>query len=132
MVFLCAQCLIKDLIDQGGLSASGDAGNTNKCAQWKFHIDVLKIVFLCANHTDYFSIAGSPLGRHRNIFSSGKILSCHTLLALADIIHCACSNNITTMDSCSRPNIHDIISFPHRFFIVFDHDQRITNIPKLF
>jgi hypothetical protein len=34
------------------------------------------------------------------------------------------------VNSRARPEIDDVIGAPHRFFVVLDHDQRVTLVPQ--
>src|SRR5215813_6737128 len=47
-----------------------------------------------------------------------------------DIAQRSARDHLATMNSSAWPEINDVIGAPYRFFVVLDHQQRVTLVPQ--
>ena len=121
--------LVEDLIDQGALSGTGDAGYTSHDTQRNFHINIFQIV-LPRSPDRKIPCGLSALLRHRNPAFARQILSgngsgiCHDLLRRSD------GHHLAAVLAGSRPDIHDTVGGKHRILVMLHHQQGIAQIPQ--
>ena len=117
--------LVEDLIDQGTLSGTGNPGYQSQRSQRESHIDILKIVFLCAHDLKASSVPFAPFRGYGDIFLACKILPRDRFLCRHDILRRSLGYHIAAVRSGSRDDIDDMIGGIHRILVMLHHDERV-------
>ena len=78
-----------------------------------------------------FNCVGThALFRNRNARASSEIICCERIFGAKNILDAALSNNFTAARTCARAEIDNVVGGPNRFFVVFNHDDRIAEIAQ--
>src|SRR6266498_3443754 len=70
------------------------------------------------------------LFRNRNARAPSEIICCQRISGAKNILDAALSDNFTAARACARAEIDNVVGGPNRFFVVFNHDDRIAEIAQ--
>ena len=131
-VQISGQDLVKDAVDKGAFSGTGNACYTSKNAQRNMKVRSFQIVHRRPIQIEPSSVRTAAGLRDFDLFPSAQIIASDRFLTVTDIFHRSLADQFTAVNTGSRTNIHDMIGCPHGFFIVFNDDQSITQISQVF
>ncbi len=123
--------LIEDFIDQGRLARPGNAGDDGQGPEGDGNVDILQIVFGCADDLDGRTVAFSPFFRDGNIFRPLQILAGQGLGAGHDVFGRPLGDDGAAVFPRFRADIDDVVGSPHGVVIVFDDDEGIAQIAQV-
>ncbi len=126
-----SNAFIEDFIHKRAFAGAGNPCHQSQCPQENLDIDILEVVFLCSYHLNTLSIALAPLRRNRNVFLSGKVLTCDGSLCLHDLLYRSLSHHMSAMCSRSGTDIYDMVCCIHGVLIMLHHNKGIAQIPEV-
>ena len=130
VVQLGGQGLIEHLIDQAGLSGSGNAGDADEGPQRNGHVHILQIVLPSAPHREEVAAAGPPAGGDRDFLHPGQVLPRQGPGAGHDVLQGSGCHNLPSVDAGTRTHIHDEVRRPHGVLVMLHHHQGVAQIPQ--
>ena len=122
--------LIKNLIDKGRLARARYSCYKYQLASRYRNIYVLKVVLCCTDNLEAGSVARSPCLRHLNPSLSGEELACNRFRIGHDLLAGSLGHKISSVNTCSRTNIQNIVSRMHGVLIVLYDNQSIAHVCK--
>ena len=121
---------VKNLIDEGALTAAGYAGDTDKLAQGEAYIDVFQVILPGALYPDFFTGTGTPGVRQWNPFCPVEILAGYRVPTTGDIFQSPGNNNPAAVFPGSGAHIDNMVGGSHHGFVMLDDQQRITQVSQ--
>ena len=67
-----------------------------------------------------------------SLFCTAQILASDGFFVFEHVFVADGCNDFTAMDAGARANIHQVVGLTHGFFIMFDHDHGVAQIPEMF
>ena len=121
--------LIQNFIDQGTFARTADSRHRSHNAKRHIYIYLFQIVFCCS--TD-FQPAGRlfTFCRYRNFATSAQVSTCNWTFILHQHLCRTNFHQFSTMFAGSRTDIHNTVRCAHGIFIMFNHNQTVTQITK--
>ena len=125
------QCLVQNFVDKRTFSGAGHTCNTGHNTQRKPDGNLFQVVFCGFPHGQ---ITGrlSAAGRNRDPAGATQILPGNGTGHLHNLFRRPAGHNLASMRTGTRPDVHNVICFPHGIFIVLHHNQCISQIPQVF
>ena len=120
------------LVHQCRFAAARNSRYHRKSADWKTNIDIFQIVRTRTVHFDpAFDITQRP-ARSADRMAKWRVEATSGLGVWIplDVAQRASRHHFAAVDSRARPKIDNVIGVPHCFFVVLDHDQRITFVSQ--
>ncbi len=128
-VQIVRQPLKEDLIDERTLPGTRHARDAGKYPQRNIDVHPVQVVELRAPYLQ--PVGGlSSLLRYRNELFSAQVLPCDRPLRVDDIFDRADRDQLPAVLARARSDIHDTVGSPHGVLVMFDDDQRISQVPK--
>ena len=116
--------------NQRRLASAGDAGHTGECSQRNFQLNVFQIIGAGAFDADKFAVALAALGRNFNLPGTVQILGRQTVRIMQNFFHRTLGRNKTALLAGAGPHVNQIIGGTDGVFIVFNHNNRIADVPQ--
>ena len=120
--------LVEDFVYQAALAGTGNAGDGYEQSERKFHVDILQVVFLCADDPDRPAVRQPPALWNRDLPFTFQVLSRDGCFAVHDVLNRSLRHDFTAVDPGARPDIDDMVRRKHGFFIVFNDQERVADI----
>ena len=120
------------VVHQGALSGSANAGDADKSAQRKPHINLAQIIFrgTANNQPTLFGCGHGALLGHINFQFASEIFRRHRPLGLSDFIQGAAGHQLTAVHARARPKIQQIIGGLDSLCSVFDDNDGIPDVAE--
>ena len=126
------QGFIQNLVDQGGFSAAGHAGDADQLSQRNLHIDIFQVVFRGAPDHEALSAAFPAPFRHRDKAFPAEILAGHGFRTGTDILDRPGRHHIAAVYPGARADVNHIVRGAHGVLVVLHHNQGVAQIPEIF
>src|SRR5260370_13473136 len=124
------QLAIEDIGDQCTFARARDACHNHEFSQGDINGDVFEIVFTRSSDCQGMTIPFSTLLGQLNAAAPGGIISGKKFRISRNFIEGALCNDLAAMFSCTRANINDVIGGTHSVLIMFNYQQRITQLAQ--
>ena len=129
VLFRC-QDLVKDFLDQGGLSAPGYAGDTDQFAQGEVYVDPLQVVLRCAADDKLMAVALPARGGDGDLLAPAEILAGDRLGAGAQVVHGSRADHLSAVDAGAGTDVDDMVGRAHGLFVMLHHDQSVSQVAQ--
>ena len=123
---------MEDVFDQRGFAASRDSGHRDKKSERDLDIEVAQVMLARAFDANHASGIHAPtdLG-DRNLDLSAQVPAGDRLIVGAHFVDGSLGDDQSTVLSCSRPQIDEMVSCLHRLLVVLDDDDGVAEIAEL-
>ena len=129
-VQISRQPLVQNLVDERTLSGPGHSGYTRHDSKRYLYIDILQVIL-----SRPFDLQPSrrlgPSVRDRDRQPAAQIRAGDRIFLLHNLFCRALGHDRPAVFSGARSDIHDIVRFAHRVLIMFDHDDRISQVSQM-
>src|SRR6266853_563794 len=132
MIEFLRERAIKNVVDQGGFSGAGDAGDDREQAERKRDVNVFQVVRASAKNLDRFAVGAAPLFRHCDFRGATQILASERFGGGFDLFWLALRDQISTGIACAGAEIHDEIGAADGVFVVLDDEHCISKSTEMF
>ena len=129
-VNLFRQRTVKNVVDQRRFAAARDAGDDDKAAERKRHINALQIMLRGAPDMNRFARALPPLRGNRNLHRASEILPGKRMRIGANFRGSSLPHQFSAEPSGARTQIDHVIGALDGFGIVFHHQHRVSHVAK--
>lgn len=122
---------MEGLVDEGALSATAHACNADEESQRNVERYALEVVACCTCENEMLAVLGTSADGYLNIARSVKVVAGGSAM-LEEFVEWTFCHNLSAMNTCSRSNIYDIVCSQNHIAVVFDHNNAIAQVAKLF
>src|SRR5687767_7776333 len=123
---------MKNVLDQRRLPRAGHAGHRHEEPERNLDVEVLQVVRRCALDANRLTRARRPpLLRDGDLHLSGQITRRDRFGVSFHLGDRSGGNHPTSVPTCSRPEIDEIIGLAHRLLVMLHDDDGIAEITKL-
>ncbi len=122
---------VENVVHQRGFPGTAHSGHRGKHAQGNRDVDVFQVVFFCSTHSnDSLRVDGpwSPLLHHRKF--AGEITSGDGVFGFGQGVHRPRVHDSTSVLPRARSDINKPVGCPDGFLVVFDHNQRVSQVSQ--
>ena len=121
---------LQRFVDQGRLSASGNACHANEFSQRDFYIHLFQIISAGATQLDRLSVARTSSVGNAYFQIAGQVAGSQRLL-LQHLSRRSSKDDLPSPPPRLGSHVDDIIGVEHHFLVVFHYDNRVTHIAKI-
>src|SRR5579883_1812018 len=122
------QLAIENIRDQRTLAGAGDTGDDDELAQWNLDIDVFQVVLARALDEQRIAVACAPLLWNGNMLAPRQVIARQRVCVGDDLLIVALGHHAPAVFARARPDIDDMVGGAHGIFVMFDHQQRVTQV----
>ena len=125
------QLFIKDLVDEAGFSAAGDAGHADEGPQGQPHVDAPQIVLPAAEDLQEMAVAAAPRFGYGDRPLSGEVLSRQGAGLGHDVVQGAGGHDLAAVDARAGAHVHDEIRRADGLLVMLHHQKGVADVPQI-
>ena len=118
----------QDLVDQGRLSGTGHARDTDELPERELDADVLQVVLLGTHNRDDVAVPRTTSTGYRDGAFPGQVLASDGFLVLEQLLIGAAVHDGSAVLAGARADVDDVIGDLHRVLVVLDDEHRVAEI----
>ncbi len=124
------QRAVENVVDQGALAASADAGDDGHDAERDADGDVLQVVLARAGDGEPLAGKGARLGALQHGDGAGEIAAGERFRAGHDLLGRAFGDDVAAETSGARAEIEDVIGVADGVFVVLDDEDGVAQVAQ--
>ena len=113
------------LVDEGGLSAARDAGDTDHEPDGNVHVHIAKVVASCTSNPNGPLTRWLAVSRQVNSSAACEVVAGERARRGHDLLGAALGHNCAAMHPGTGPHVHHHVGCTDGVLVVFDHDYGI-------
>ena len=130
-VELLGELLIEDLVDEGGLAGTGDAGDADEEAEGDLDVLALEVVVARAADRELAALAaGTALGRDGDPAAAGEVGGGQGLFGFEDVGERAFGDDSAAVLAGAGPHVDDVVGGTHDGLVVLDDEDRVPEVAE--
>ena len=122
---------LQGLIDQRRLPRATHSCHHDEFSQWYFHVDVFQVVACRSSEPQALALPLTPVSGQGDGFLTVQVLAGNGMLA-QHLVDRTLEHHFATSPSCFRSDVYDVVGGEHHVFVVFHHDDGVTDVAQLF
>src|SRR5581483_10593886 len=124
------QGAVEDVVDEGGLAGTGDAGDRHEAAERKLDVDVLEVVLAGAADDQPFLAWLPPHLGDRNRLLAAQVLAGDRTLLARHLGHRAGGDDLAAVLARAGPDVDDVVGATDRVLVVLDDNHRVAEVAQ--
>ena len=122
----------QNLVNQRRFPGPRNPGNAGEHTQWNADINVLEIVFLCANHSELtIGVNGAPRIGHAQRLAAGQIRTGDGFFTVYNPCGWALVNHFPTVFARAGADVHKPVGGFDGVLIVLDHNEGVADVTQM-
>ena len=118
----------QDLVDQGRLSGTGHARDTDELPERELDADVLQVVLLGTHNRDDVAVPRTTSTGYRDGAFPGQVLASDRFLVLEQLLVGAAMHDGAAVLAGTRTDVDNVIGDLHRVLVVLNDEDRVAEI----
>ncbi len=122
------QATVEDLVHEGALARTGDAGDAGEEVQGELDVDLLEVVLRRSQHLQHLAVGGSADSRHFDELLAVEILRGDTVRYRQDFFERTRRHDLSALLPRARADVHQVIGGADGGLVVLDHDEGVAQV----